>query len=301
MDNNSNNENKKSTIATITYGLFVILILVGASYALFDYSFLGSGNTITQDEMEIEFLESSNDVIGLTNAIPLSDEEGRSQPDTFDFQVRTKTKNDTDIGYSLILERVQTLCGDLDNPNKDDYPECYNVIISDTDKDKLISYIVTLNIGGGKSISYGADAPSSNLTTEQATELYNYIIAHDKEGIYNFYISMGAWEEDAQYIANMFEAEGYELYLIELYQNNTGETITPTYEFDNTKTYGSIEQLKDKDVKIYLEDYQGNVLLEPTKISEISSDYVIYTKINIHDSTNENIKYKYKIILFIYL
>ena len=416
MDNNSNNENKKSTIATITYGLFVILILVGASYALFDYSFLGSGNTITQDEMEIEFLESSNDVIGLTNAIPLSDEEGRSQPDTFDFQVRTKTKNDTDIGYSLILEREQTLCGDLDNPNKDDYPECYNVIISDTDKDKLISYIVTLNIGGGKSIGYAAPAPSSNLTTEQATELYNYIIAHDKEGIYNFYISMGAWEEDAQYIANMFKAEGYELYLIELYQNNTGETITPTYEFkreeniveknlcsdlenpnkddypecynktisdtdkdklisfladtfgvttekatelynaiiahdkegiynfvisigapeenaqsfatmfesngyelclidvyhqdtgetitptyefDNTKTYGSIEQLKDKDVKIYLEDYQGNVLLEPTKVSDISSDYVIYTKINSHDSTNENIKDKYKLRVWI--
>ncbi|MGM9879153.1 MAG: BspA family leucine-rich repeat surface protein [Bacilli bacterium] len=106
-------------------------------------------------------------------------------------------------------------------------------------------------------------------------------------------------EETAQLIANASEENGYEVWLIDVYQQQTGETITPTYEFDNTKTYGSIEQLKDKDVKIYLEDYQGNVLLEPTKVSDISSDYVIYTKINSHDSTNENIKDKYKLRVWI--
>ena len=416
LNNISKTNNKRHKIITVSLIVILLMLSGGISFAVWNYGFLGETNKIETGDIEIEFLESNTDIISIENALPMGDNQGKAQDTTFDFQVRTKTKNDTDIGYSLILERVQTLCGDLDNPNKDDYPECYNTVISDTDKDKLISYIVTLNIGGGKSISYAAPAPSSNLTTEQATELYNYIIAHDKEGIYNFYISMGAWEEDAQYIANMFEAEGYELYLIELYQNNTGETITPTYEFkreeniveknlcsdlenpnrddypecynaiisdtdkdklisfladtfgatteqatelynaiiahdkegiynfaismgaseedaqsfatmfesngyelyliegyqqntgetitptyefDNTKTYGNIEQLKDKDVKIYLEDYQGNILLEPTKVSEISSDYVIYTKINSHDSNNENIKDKYKLRVWI--
>ena len=92
-------------------------------------------------------------------------------------------------------------------------------------------------------ISYAASI--DNVTTEKGEELYNAIIAHDKEGIYNFFISIGWTEEDAQSFATMFESNGYELYLIEGYQQNTGETITPTYEFDNTKTYGSIEQLKD--------------------------------------------------------
>ena len=47
MTKNSNNENsKKSKIVTITYGLLVVLILSLASYALFDYSFLGSRNTV---------------------------------------------------------------------------------------------------------------------------------------------------------------------------------------------------------------------------------------------------------------
>ena len=275
--------NKRHKIITISLIVILLMLSVGISFAVWNYGFIGQTNKLETGDIEIEFLESNTDIISIENALPMGDNEGKAQDKTFDFQVRTKTKNDTDIGYSLILERVQTLCGDLDNPNKDDYPECYSVVISDTDRDKLISFLAEI---------FG-------VTIEQATELYNAIIAHDKEGIYNFAISLGAPEEDAQSFATMFESNGYELYLIEWYQQNTGETITPTYEFDNTKTYGSIEQLKDKDVKIYLEDYQGNVLLEPTKVSDISSDYVIYTKINSHDSNNENIKDKYKLRVWI--
>ena len=150
MDNNSNNENsKKSTIVTITYGLFIILILVGASYALFDYSFIGSGNTITQDEMEIEFLESSNEVIGLTNATPLSDEEGRSQPDTFDFQVRTKTANDVEMSYNLVIEKLEALDGyTLLNDNEvkvylTDYDG--NVVVVPTLVSDLDNYVLYTN------------------------------------------------------------------------------------------------------------------------------------------------------------
>ena len=259
------------------------MLTTGISFAVWNYNFLGEANKIETGEISLELLESNTDIINIENALPMGDNEGKTQDKTFDFQVRTKTLNKTDIGYSLILERVQTLCGDLDNPNKDDYPECYNTVISDIDKDKLISFLAAL---------FG-------VTTEKGAELYNAIIAHDKEGIYNFAISLGVSEEAAQGFADEFESNGYEVYLIDAYQQQTGETITPTYEFDNTKTYGNIDQLRDEDVKIYLEDYQGNILLEPTKISEISSDYVIYTKINSHDSTNENIKDKYKLRVWI--
>lgn len=275
--------NKRHKIITISFIVILLMLSVGVSFAVWNYGFLGETNKIETGDIEIEFLESNTDIISIKDALPMGDNEGKVQDTTFDFQVRTKTKNDTDIGYSLILERIETLCGDLDNPSRDDYPECYNTVISDTDRDKLISFLAE---------GFGA-------TTEKATELYNAIIAHDKEGIYNYYISIGKTEEVAQDVANSFESNGYEVALLDGYQRVTGETITPTYEFDNTKTYGSIEQLKDKDVKIYLEDYQGNVLLEPTKISEISSDYVIYTKINSHDSTNENIKDKYKLRVWI--
>ena len=236
------------------------MLSVGISFAVWNYGFLGETNKIETGDIEIEFLESNTDIISIEDALPMGDNEGKAQDKTFNFQVRTKTKNDTDIGYSLILERLETLCGDLDNPNRDDYPECYNKTISDTDKAKLLE-MCTNNLGD---------------TEEDCNNWYQQII---NGGVDGYGYDLDAW--------------------LNYYKDYSGETITPTYEFDNTKTYGSIEQLKDKDIKIYLEDYQGNVLLEPTKVSEISSDYVIYTKINSHDSTNENIKDKYKLRVWI--
>lgn len=171
MTKNSNNENsKKSKIVTITYGLLVVLILSLASYALFDYSFLGSRNTVSLDEMEIEFLESSNEVIGLTNAIPLSDDEGRNQSDTFDFQVRTKTGNDIGISYNLVIEKLEAI-------------------------------------------------------------------------------------------------SGYTL-------------------------------LNDNEVKVYLTDYDGNVIVPPTLVSDLSN-YVLYTKTNLHNTSNYEYRDKYKLRIWI--
>ena len=171
MTKNSNNENsKKSKIVTITYGLLVVLILSLASYALFDYSFLGSRNTVSLDEIKIDFLESSNEVIGLSNAIPLSDDEGRNQPDTFDFQVRTKTGNDIGISYNLVIEKLEAI-------------------------------------------------------------------------------------------------DGYTL-------------------------------LNDNEVKVYLTDYDGNVIVPPTLVSDLSN-YVLYTKTNLHNTSNYEYSDKYKLRIWI--
>ena len=171
MTKNSNNENsKKSKIVTITYGLLVVLILSLASYALFDYSFLGSRNTVSLDEIKIDFLESSNEVIGLSNAIPLSDDEGRNQPDTFDFQVRSKTGNDIGISYNLVIEKLEAI-------------------------------------------------------------------------------------------------DGYTL-------------------------------LNDNEVKVYLTDYDGNVIVPPTLVSDLSN-YVLYTKTNLHNTSNYEYRDKYKLRIWI--
>ena len=171
MGNNSNNENsKKSKILTVTYGLLVVLVLIGISYALFDYSFLGKGNTISLDEIKIDFLESSNEVIGIDNAIPLSDDEGKSQSDTFDFQVRTKTGNDTGISYNLVIEKLEALSG--------------------------------------------------------------YILLNDNE------------------------------------------------------------------VKVYLTDYDGNVIVPPTLVSDLNN-YVLYTKTNLHSTSNYEYRDKYKLRVWI--
>ena len=56
--------------------------------------------------------------------------------------------------------------------------------------------------------------------------------------------------------------------------------------------------LNDSDVKIYLEDYEGNVLLEPTLISNLDN-YKLYTGSHVHDSTNNELQDKYKLKVWI--
>ena len=56
--------------------------------------------------------------------------------------------------------------------------------------------------------------------------------------------------------------------------------------------------LNDNEVKIYLEDYNGNTLVEPVKISELT-DYVLYTDTNVHSSTITKLTDKYKLRIWV--
>ena len=52
--------------------------------------------------------------------------------------------------------------------------------------------------------------------------------------------------------------------------------------------------LKNNEVKVYIEDFQGNVILEPTKLSELDN-YKLVSKTNNHSSTNQEIINKYRL------
>ena len=263
------------------------MLTIGISFAVWNYGFVGSANTIDTGEVSLELLESNTDIISVENALPISDETGTTLNETFDFAVTTKAGKDLDIGYSIYLEKIYTKCSEVDNPTKESYPSCYDKIISDTDRNKLVSFLASDDYGFG-------------VTTEKATELYNAIIAHDKEEIYNFYISIGWTKENAQAIVNNFESNGYEVFLIEGYQQQTGETITYDYTFngDNDIT-NSPNYLKDNQIKIYLEDYDGNVLIAPTKITGLGDNYILYNDINKHSKTNTKQTDKFKLRVWI--
>ena len=263
------------------------MLTIGISFAVWNYGFVGSANTIDTGEVSLELLESNTDIISVENALPISDETGTTLNETFDFAVTTKAGKDLDIGYSIYLEKIYTKCSEVDNPTKESYPSCYDKIISDTDRNKLVSFLASDDYGFG-------------VTTEKATELYNAIIAHDKEEIYNFYISIGWTKENAQAIVNNFESNGYEVFLIEGYQQQTGETITYDYTFngDNDIT-NSPNYLKDNQIKIYLEDYDGIVLIAPTKITGLGDNYILYNDINKHSKTNTKQTDKFKLRVWV--
>ena len=277
-------DNKRKKIIIISLTVILLMLTIGISFAVWNYNFVGSANTIDTGEVSLELLESNTDIISIENALPISDETGKTLNETFDFAVTTKAGKDLDIGYSIYLEKIYTKCSDLTNPTKESYPSCYEFTISDTDRDKLVSVLAE---------AYG-------VTTEKATELYNAIIAHDKEGISNFCISIGDSEETAQDIANNWEYSGYEVDLIVGYQQQTGETITYDYTFngDNDIT-NSPNYLKDNQIKIYLEDYDGNVLIAPTKITGLGDNYILYNDINKHSKTNTKQTDKFKLRVWV--
>ena len=276
-------DSKRKKIIVISLTVILLMLCVGISFAVWNYGFVGSANTIDTGEVSLELLESNTDIISIENALPISDETGKTLNETFDFAVTTKASKDLDIGYSIYLEKIYTKCSDLTNPTKETYPSCY-FTVSDTDRDKLISFLAYID----------------GVTTEKATEFYNAIIAHDKEGIYNYFKSIDYSEEDAQNVANMFESNGYEVYLINVYQNNTGETITYDTSFNGDNMPNPSQQyLQDNQVKIYLEDYEGNVLIAPTKVSGLGENYILYNDINKHSKTNTKQTDKFKLRVWV--
>ena len=159
---------KKLSLLVFILGVFLI---VTGSYAIYRGTYTGEDdNKIVTDSASLEFLESNTNVINIPNAIPMSDEEGKTQSDAFDFAVTSKTSKNQNISYSIVLEKLQ-----------------------------------------------------------------------DDQGRV---------------------------------------------------------QLSDKEVKVYLTDFDGNELLL-SNVSDISKDYVLYTKTNNHNSTNNEIKDKYKLRVWI--
>ena len=98
-------KSKKKIIITTSITILLLVLIVGITYAVWNYSFIGNRNVIETGEVSIEFLES-NDVIAIENAIPLTDEEGEKQFESFEFQVTTKAGAGISLKYDLNIEKV---------------------------------------------------------------------------------------------------------------------------------------------------------------------------------------------------
>ena len=104
-NNNKSKKDKKKIIIASSITILLLVLIVGITYAAFDFSFIGNRNVIETGDISIEFLES-NDVITLTNALPTNDSNGKVQTNDFDFQVTTKASNGISLQYNLNIEKL---------------------------------------------------------------------------------------------------------------------------------------------------------------------------------------------------
>ena len=159
------NKNKKVLIFGIA---FLIIVLLGSTYAFFTYSKGVQAFTLTSDTIKAEFISGTNS-INITNAYPISDEfalENLDKLSYIDFTV-SSTINDPDkaISYELYLtgDTTNTLDSNYikvyltdENNNKITDPKIYNSLENTTyQADKQTGKVIYIgNNQGEKSNKY---------------------------------------------------------------------------------------------------------------------------------------------------
>lgn len=103
----SNNKKKILVILTI---FILVLLIVGISYAAYNYSFVGKESKLESGSVSIKFLESNTNVISLKNSLPEADKVGKRE-DSFDFAVTTKASYQTGLKYNLSVEKLSVSSG----------------------------------------------------------------------------------------------------------------------------------------------------------------------------------------------
>ena len=144
--------NKKKILVMIFLSLFSIAILSFGTYAIWTSAndLLTGSNTIQSGQVKMSYSESNE--IGMNNALPIKDSEGKVLTNYFDFKVlsytKTRANDDTQrkLNYNIVLEPIT-----VDNPLSDSEIKVYltkvvdgteTVVVEPTTIDKLNQYVL---------------------------------------------------------------------------------------------------------------------------------------------------------------
>ena len=136
---------KKKKLTIIFSILFMVIILLGSTYAFFTYSKSTSAFTLTSNRIKAEFIEGTNS-INITNAYPISDEfalanldklsyldftvsseiSNEDQAVTYEIYLTEDTNNTLDSNYIKVYLTDDSNIPILVNNNKDFVPTIYN-------------------------------------------------------------------------------------------------------------------------------------------------------------------------------
>ena len=103
---------KKRLIITIVSVIVLVIAIVGITYAAWSYTFNGTQtNTLSTADISLELLESNDNIITVSNALPIDDASGKAQTNYFDFVVTSKTTRDIDVDYNITIEKLSVDTG----------------------------------------------------------------------------------------------------------------------------------------------------------------------------------------------
>lgn len=109
IKNETKTEGKKSKrFALIICIVATITAIIGVSFAVWTYSFTGANNSLSTGSISLELLESSNQVINMSNFLPIGDNTGKALSGTgnkFDFAVTSTTQAAGTMTYSITIAK----------------------------------------------------------------------------------------------------------------------------------------------------------------------------------------------------
>ena len=146
------NSKRKKVLFMIFLSLFSIALVSLGTYAIWMSAndLLTGSNTIQSGQVKMSYSESNE--IGMNNALPIKDSEGKILSNYFDFKVlsyiRTRTNDSTQrkLNYNIVLEPIT-----VDNPLSDSEIKVYltkvengneTVVVEPTTIDKLNQYVL---------------------------------------------------------------------------------------------------------------------------------------------------------------
>ena len=141
---------KKKKVLLVIVSVFIIALISIGTYAIWNSELLTGNNSISSGQVKMSYTETNE--IGMDNALPMKDSEGKLLTNYFDFQVlsyiKTRANDNTQrkINYSIVLEPIT-----VENPLNDNEIKVYltmvengteTVVVEPTTIDKLTDYVL---------------------------------------------------------------------------------------------------------------------------------------------------------------
>ena len=280
---------KRESIVIIVVLIVMVIAIVGVSYAAFNYSRIGSINSITTGAITMTYEETSN-TISLNGALPTTDKTGmvRLNPgEYFDFSISSKITGNVNINYEISAKDITTSDRKIDGSNIKLYltklngdneealmvPETYNEEESEntyTGRPSGEMSLYTSSMNSSESNNYrlrmyvdeGYNPQGDGGNLQFTIQINVYGKAGDK------YVSVG----ETILTSNELQEEKTQMFN---YASN-GNYTNSSYDELNDPEYvtNGLYSMEDEDGTSYY--YRGNVDNNNVQFGTYDSDYYVY-------------------------
>ena len=158
-------DKKKQLLLSIGLVLILVLMIVGISYAAFQFTGPGSKlNTITTGAITMEYTESDN-IINMTGALPTTDATGKvrlTEGEYLDFTVKSAITGTTNINWEIAAEDVTPASKKIDGK----YIKLYLTKLDDSNNESQVMAPKVFTVKTSENTKTGRPSGMMSLATD---------------------------------------------------------------------------------------------------------------------------------------